>query len=440
MRSIRRWAVAIVTSTALVAALFASDPALRAQSGSADHWVGTWATAVVPRDPHPPVPPQVVPALPPGQPAPALAPPQPALNFLDQTIRQIVHTSLGGGRVRVVVSNAFGTAPLVVGAAQVALRNKGAAIVPGSSHVLTFSARAATTVPPGAVAVSDPVALNVPALSDLAVDLYLPGDTGASTSPLTMHQGAQQTNYVSATGNHAGETDLPVMTTTRSWFFLSRVEVSAPAQAAAIIALGDSITDGTASSVDGNARWPDVLARRLAADHVSLGVLNLGIAGNRLLLDGAGPNALSRIDRDVFAQSGAAYAVVFEGINDIRRTTPPVAVDDLILAHRQIIARAHSAGLKVYGVLLMPFEPNQWSAENEAKRQALNSWIRTGQMYDGVIDFDAVVRDPAAPTKIVERYDSGDHLHPNDAGYLAMGQAVSLDLFKGGPRRPATTD
>jgi lysophospholipase L1-like esterase len=439
MRSIQRWSVAIVASTALVAASLASGPALRAQSGSPDHWVGTWASAVVPRDPHPPVPPQVVPVVPPGQPIPALAPPQPALNFRDQTLRQIVHTSLGGGRVRVVVSNAFGTAPLVVGAAQVALRDKGAAIAPGSARVLTFSAHGTTTVPPGAVAVSDPVSLDVPALSDLAVDLYLPGDTGASTSPLTMHQGAQQTNYVSAAGNHAGEADLPVMTTTRSWFFLSRVEVLAPAQAAAIITLGDSITDGTASSVDGNARWPDVLARRLAADHVSLGVLNLGIAGNRLLLDGAGPNALSRIDRDVFAQSGAAYAVVFEGINDIRRTTPPVAVDDLILAHRQIIARARSAGLKVYGVLLMPFEPNQWSAENEAKRQALNSWIRTSQMYDGVIDFDAVVRDPAAPTKIAERYDSGDHLHPNDAGYLAMGQAINLDLFKS-VRRSATTE
>jgi lysophospholipase L1-like esterase len=438
MRSVRRWSVSLVTSVALAAALFASDSALRAQSGS-EHWVGTWATAVVSRDPHPQPAPQAAPAAPAAQPAPAAqAAPQPPLNFKDQTLRQIVHTSIGGGRVRVVVSNAFGTAPLAVGAAHVALRDKGASIVPGSARALTFGARTATTVPPGAVAVSDPVALNVPALSDLAVDLYLPGDTGASTSPLTLHTGAQQTNYVSTGGNHTGEAELPVMTTTRSWFFLSRVEVLAPPQSVAIVALGDSITDGTASSVDGNARWPDHLARRLAADNAGTGVLNLGIGGNRLLLDGNGPNALARFDRDVLTQSGAAYVVVFEGINDIRRTTPPVAVDDLILAHRQIIERAHSAGLKVYGVLLMPFEPNQWSAENESKRQALNTWIRTSQMYDGVIDFDAVVRNPAQPTKLLEQYDSGDHLHPNDAGYEAMGKSVGLELFKGGSRRPAT--
>jgi lysophospholipase L1-like esterase len=337
-----------------------------------------------------------------------------------------------------VLSNAFGTAPLPVGAARVALRDKGPAIVPGSDRALAFSGAPAATIPPGAVVVSDPVSLTVPAFADLAVDIYLPGDTSAGTSPVTMHTAALQTSYVSSTGNHAGAAELPVAATTASWFFLARVEVVAPQAEGVVVTFGDSITDGTASTVDTNNRWPNHLAKRLADQNIRMGVLNLGIAGNRVLSDGAGVNALARFDRDVLAQPGVTHLIVLEGINDLgmAREGPRPGVAQLIAGHRQIIARARARGLKVFGATLLPCEgvpfPGYWSPEGEATRQALNEWIRTSKEYDGVIDFDAVTRDPAAPTKILPKYDSGDHLHPGDAGYQAMADAVNLELLKGG--------
>ena len=398
------------------------------QTGAgADNWVGTWATAVVAR------PPQGATFLGQAEKSP--------LNFNNQTLRQIVRTSLGGDRLRVVLSNTFGTAPLPIGSARLALRDKGAAIVAQSDRPLTFGGRPAATIPPGAVIVSDPVSLKVPAFADLAVDIYLPGDTAAGTSPLTMHTAALQTNYVSPPGNHVGAAALPVATTTESWFFLARVEVVAPRLTGAIAALGDSITDGTSSTADTNNRWPNHVARRLAARKINMGVLNVAIAGNRVLSDGLGVNALARLDRDVLAQPGVTHVIVLEGINDLglpgmtREASRPGAAD-LIAGHRQIIARARARGLKVYGGTLLPCEgvifANYWTPEGEATRQAINQWIRTGKEYDGVIDFDTVMRDPGAPTKLLPKYDSGDHLHPNDAGYQAMADAVSLELVKGG--------
>lgn len=408
---------------AAVVALLAAV-SLSAQERRGEHWVGTWATAVVQR-------PQG--GFPARQGGP---PPQPPLVISNQTLREIVHTSIGGSRVRVVFSNAFGTTPVDIGAAHVALRDKESSIAPASDRPLMFSGRPGFRIPPGGFAVSDPVDLNVAPLSDLAIDVFLPGEVGSGS--LTMHVGANQTIYVSAPGNHAGESALTGATPNRSWYLLSRVEVAAPAGAGAVVTFGDSITDGTRSTADINGRWPDELARRLVGRRGArpVGVLNEGIAGNQVLADGglaAGFNALARFERDVLAQTGVTHVVVMEAINDIglagRNPTP--SAEDLIAGQKQLITRAHEQGLKIYGATLTPFEGAAYfTQEGEAKRQAINDWIRTSGAYDGVIDMDKVIRDPSAPTKFLPMYDSGDHLHPNDDGYRAMGDAVDLALFK----------
>jgi lysophospholipase L1-like esterase len=358
----------------------------------------------------------------------------------NQTLRQIVHTSIGGNRVRVVLSNAFGTAPIEIGGAHIALRDKEAGIVQQSDRPVTFSGRSAFRIPSGAVAVSDPVDLALPPLADLAIDLYLPGEVGSGPSPLSMHNGANQTNYVSTTGSHVGEATFAASTQTRSWFLISRVEVLAPPQTAAIVAFGDSITDGSRSTADTNNRWPDELARRLAAQRNGprLAVLNAGIGGNQILGEGnptAGINALARFDRDVLMVPGVTHVVLLEAINDIgiARQNPMPSADDLIAGYKQLIQRAHTRGLKIYGGTLTPYEGAAYfTPEGEAKRQAVNQWIRTAGNFDGVIDFDMATRDPNAPTRFKAEYDSGDHLHPSDAGYRAMGNAVDLALFRSG--------
>jgi len=430
--------------------LFVAAPVF-AQGNRSDHWVATWATAVVGR-PQPGTAPQPGGAPPPAA-APAAAPaagaagarqggppPQPPVIINDQTLRQIVHTSIGGNRVRVVLSNNFGTAPIEVGGAHIALRDKEAGIVPQSDRPITFSGRQSFRIPAGAVVISDPVDLAVPALADLAIDLYLPGEVGGGPSPLTMHNGANQTNYLSTTGSHLGEASLAASTQTRSWFLISRVEVMAPAQTGAIVTFGDSITDGSRSTADTNNRWPDELSRRLAAQRGGsrLAVLNAGIAGNQVLGEGnpaAGINALARFDRDVLMLPGVTHVVVLEAINDIgvARSSPTPSADDLIAGYKQLIQRAHTRGVKIYGATLTPYEGAAYATpEGEAKRQTVNQWIRTGGGFDGVIDFDAATRDPNAPTRFKADYDSGDHLHPNDAGYKAMGGAVDLGLFRSG--------
>jgi lysophospholipase L1-like esterase len=419
-----------IAGAALAFGMFTSGAGLVAQNRN-EHWVGTWATAVVSRP----------------QPAPGAAPGRggAVLNFNNQTLRQIVHVSLGGGRVRVVLSNAFGSSPLPIGAAAVALRQKDSAIAPGSSRPLTFSGAASTSIPAGAVAVSDPVALAVPALADLAIDVFLPADTAASPSPLTTHASALQTNYISAAGNHAGAADFPVSTTTQAWFFLSTVEVAAPAQTGAVVAFGDSITDGTLSTPDTNNRWPDHLARRLLAPSGGskpqpMGVLNAGIAGNRLLTDGIGPNAQARFERDVLAMAGVTHVILLEGINDLGLAADgqmPTAAE-LVAAHRQLVARAHAHGIKVIAGTVLPFEgtnlgafaANYYSAEKDTRREAINQAIRTGGFYDGVIDFENTVRDPAQPRRLLAQFKGADNLHLNDAGYKAMADAVKLQLLR----------
>jgi lysophospholipase L1-like esterase len=340
--------------------------------------------------------------------------------------------------VRVVFTNAFGTSALQIGAASVALAGTGPAIRDGSSRPLTFGGRPAVSIPPGAVMVSDAVSLTVPSMADLAIDVYLPDDVTASGSPMTIHSASRQTNFVSALGNHVGAAAWPAQATATSWFFLSHVDVTAPAGTRGIVTFGDSITDGYNSTNDANNRWPDVLARRLrnAAGQVEAGILNLGIDGNRVLVDGSGVSALARFDRDVLAQPGVTHVVLLEGINDLgmARQGPRPSVADLQAGHLQLIARARGRGLKVIAATLLPYEgtvfPGYYSEEGEVVRQAFNQWIRTSGAYDGVIDFDAVVRDPGHPARILERFDSGDHLHPNDAGYTAMANAIDLAIFR----------
>ena len=432
----------------LALTLSGADP--RAQT--AERWVGTWATALVgrPQIPPPPAPPGPAPfmrnacppppaatQMPAAQPAPGQTfGPQPFTHFTNQTLRQIVRATIGGMRVRVVLSNAFGTAPLTIGAAHVALRDKEDTIQPRGS-ALTFSGRATVTIPAMGLVYSDPVALNVAPLTDLAIDIYLPGTTNV-TSPLTMHTSSFQTTYISETGNHAGAQKLPTVGTARNWFLLSRIEVDAPDSSGAIVTFGDSITDGAASTPDTNSRWPDVLARRLlaASPAVKKGILNAGIGGNRVLSEGtygSGINALARFEVDALNHPGVTHVIVMEGINDIgnARQNPTPTAEDLIAAHKQLITRARARGVKIIGATLTPF----WGAAyytdiGEAKRQALNNWIRTGKAYDGVVDFDMATRDPADPKKLLAAYDSCDHLHPSDAGYKAMGEAIDLSLFK----------
>ena len=412
-----RWLSRLVMVAAVVMYGLSADVTLLAQSGGDGHWVGTWATATVAREPQPQDN---------GFGRPVT---EPALNFNDQTLRQIVRTSTGGSRVRVVLSNTFGATPLSIGGASIARRETDAAIVAGSARALTFDGEPEITIPAGAYVLSDPADLVVSAVSDLAIDLYLPDDTASGMSPLTMHTVAAQTNYVSPSGNHVGAQDLPVMETTQSWFFLARVEVMAPDSVGAVVAFGDSITDGTRSTPDTNNRWPNHLTKRLMEQGVEMGMLNTGIAANRVLGEWRGVNALARFARDVLTQSGVTHVVVLEGINDLR-IDPAVTADDLIWGYRQLIARAHARGLKIYGATLLPCEDSgRWTPEVETKRQALNDWIRTSGAYDGVIDFDAAVRDPSAPSKLLPEYDSSDHLHPSDAGYQAMGDAVPLEFF-----------
>ncbi len=389
-------------SSRLLAAAFGL---VLATSAHAQDWVGTWGAA------------------PAGPPAVANA-----LNLNDQTLRLIVRTSIGGKRVRIRVSNEMGAAPLRIGAAHIGVSAGGASVQPGLGRALTFGGQSGIVIPAGAPVWSDPVALPVAALSNLAISLYLPGPSSATT----LHGISSQTQYVSQTGNFTGAATLPVARTLTALPFLTEVDVEGTDTA--IVTLGDSITDGMRSTVDTNNRWPDWLARRLPA----FGVVNRGISGNRLLgnpAEGslAGRSIQERFDRDVLATSGVRTMTLMVGINDIGGSAPanPVTADDLIAGYRQAIARAHAKGIAVVGATLTPFQgAGYYSVEKEAVRQAVNTWIRSGGAFDGVIDFDRVLRDPASPAQMLAAYDSGDHLHPSDAGYQAMGNAVPLALFR----------
>jgi lysophospholipase L1-like esterase len=407
-------------ATALAALTFAIAPAARTQSGWADeHWVGTWSASM-----H-------------GQISFA-GRSFPNEGYENQTVRMIVHTTIGGHRARVRLSNAFGASPLVVGAAHIAVRTTGSGIAPTSDHALTFSGRGAITIPAGAEVLSDAVDIDVPESGDLAISIYAPAKTG----PPTWHSTALHTTYISGPGDFTSNADISGATTQQAWYWIEGVDVAAPEGTAAVVTFGDSITDGARSTVDTNHTWPAELAQRLLArpGHTpQIAVLNAGISGNRIWHDNIGSNALERFGHDALAQAGVRDVIVVLGINDIGFSSLPgvtdqaVTADDVIAGQRQFIERAHVRGLKIFGGTLLPFDGAAYfSADGEAKRSAVNTWIRTSGAYDGVIDFDAATRDPEHPTRIQAAFDSGDHLHPNDAGYKAMGDAVDLSLFAQG--------
>jgi len=402
-----------ITAAILMLECFAAIAAAQ----NTEHWVTTWATAQ-----------QLVPQPPLPEPGPKV----PA-TLKNQTVRMVARTSLGGRRVRIQVSNAVGSKPLVIGNAHIALRDKAAAIVPKSDRALTFGGRSTITVPPGALIVSDPADLAVPKLTDLAISLYLPQDTGTpSIHPIGLH-----TNYV-VEGNVTGKTSLDASATTTAYLWLSSVDVLAPANTGAIVAFGDSITDGFKTTIDKDQAWPTLLAKRLAATKSTemLGVLNLGIAGNRVLRDGAGVSALARFDRDVLSRAGVRWMTLLEGINDITFSALPVfstevvTAEDLIGGYRQLIERAHMHGIKVAGATIMPVGGvSTYRESGEAVRQAVNQWIRSSGAFDAVIDFDALMRDPEDSKRLRPEFDPGDHVHPDDKGNERMAQAIDLAIF-----------
>jgi lysophospholipase L1-like esterase len=364
-----------------------------------------------------------------------------AAGFTDQTVRNIVWTSVGGQAARIRLSNQFGTQPVTFTQVDVGLSAGGAVIVTGTNHPVTFGGSTSVTIAPGTAVASDPVAMFVPAAMDLAVSMYAQAATGSAT----YHSDAQQVNYVAA-GNAAGsELGSAFTTQTYAWYFLDGVDVQPVTQVGGtVVAFGDSITDGYQSTVNLNLRWPNDLARRFVAlppakDHA---VVDEGISGNRVLSDSAclGQNGEARFLRDT-AQSGARYVIFLEGINDIGFSQVPnsgcfapntdESAAQIIAGYRKVIADAHAAGLKIFGGTLTPFAGSfYYSAAGEAERAAVNSWIRTSGAFDAVIDFDKAVQDPANPLQLNPGYDSGDHLHPNDAGYLAMSNAINLALFQ----------
>jgi lysophospholipase L1-like esterase len=389
-------------------------------AGKGDVWVESWGTS------------QQIP-----EPQNAL----PTDDLRDATVRQIVHLSLGGSSMRVHLSNAFGTQPLHFTSVHVAraVSPKGAAIDPASDQALTFAGKPDVTIPPGAEFVSDPLNIQAVPLSDIAVTFHL----DAPPLPETGHPGSRSTSYYEH-GDAVGATDLPDAKHVDHWYQLTGIDVLTSAEAGTIVTLGDSITDGHAATTNGNDRWPDILAARLQADKKlrDVGVSNQGIGGNHLLTDGLGPNVLARFDRDVLAPAGVRWVIVFEGVNDlgglairgeVSADQHTAMVERVIAAYEQIIARAHAHGLRVYGATITPYtgsgyyHPGAWS---EADRQAVNTWIRGAGHFDAVIDFDAVMRDPAHPDHMLPALDCGDHLHPNPAGYKAMGDAIPLNLFE----------
>lgn len=392
----------------------ASPAGLGSPPSAKPRWVGTWGASTVPSDPDdPPV----------------------VLN--GQTVREIVRVSLGGPRARVRISNAFGTTPLRLEKAEIARHSSGPSVVAGGGQPLLFGGTQSVSIPPHGVVTSDPVALSVPPLTELAVSLFVPDRVVATTE----HSDARTTTYFSPPGDFTSAATFAPASESQSWHFLAAIDVEATEDAKAVVALGDSLTDGYKSTIGANHRWTDRLAERLqsATAGPPRGVVNEGISGNRLLHDFLGPSALSRFDADVVGQAAVRYVIVLEGANDLgipglfHRPEEAVSAAEIIGAHQQLIRRAHAHGLLAFGGTLPPFEGmgrGYDTPSGEEARQTVNRWMRAGGEYDAVIDFDAVLRDPARPSRLLPAFDSGDHIHPNDTGYQAMADAVDLTLFR----------
>ncbi len=403
---------------ALAAAVIA--PAESVRAGKTSAWIGSWTAS-----PQPiwgsdfAFPTNIPPSL------------------KNQTIRQVARVSLGGSRIRIVLSNEYGSRPLVIGEAHVGLAAGGAKVTEGSDRKLTFGGRTSVTVPPGAPVVSDPVDLAVTSLGSVAVSLFLPDETPLTT----FHWDGRQTAFI-ANGNVTGSSEVASDTTTDTRVFLTGILVDAPAQAGSVVVLGDSITDGNGVTPDSDHRWPDFLAERLAPRNVA--VLNAGISGGRMLSDRMGVNALARFERDVLSQPHVKTVIVLIGINDISwpgtafaPNEPALPVEALIAGYRQLIARAGTHNVRIIGATLTPFEgaltgtplEGFYNADKEKRRQQVNAWIRSSGEFDAFIDFDSLTRDPARPTRLRPDIDSGDHLHPGDRGNKIIADAIDLGML-----------
>jgi lysophospholipase L1-like esterase len=424
----RIWGLlAVVAVGSCLAPLSMAQLAPAGAEGQATRWVATWSSA---------------PIAPGRTTIDAIFGRDHSRAFENQTIRHVVHTSVGGKRVRIRLSNAFGFEPLRIGAAQVAVRRADASIFPSTNRRVTFSGQGSILVPAGAVAVSDSVDLDVPAAGDLAVSIFLPGPTEQAT----FHEVTQQTSYVTGAGNFVGAADLPGAEATTSTFYLTVVEVLPSESVGTLVAFGDSITQGGGSSLDENRSWPEVLSARLnpVPHRPRLSVVNQGVGCGRLLFDICGPGGAARFDRDVLAVTGVRHVIVALGLNDLMIPSilplfgetdfaaETVSAADIITGLHQLTLRARARNLRVYGATITPngssTVPGAFTPEIEAKRQAVNRWIRTGGAFDAVIDFDAVVRDPADPTRMLALLDD-DGVHPNDAGHAAMANAINLSIF-----------
>jgi lysophospholipase L1-like esterase len=411
-------AVGIAMAAALVSALAFPSAGTAAECpthGTACKWVATWTASPMA-----------------ATPARLTGPDDfSSAGFNDETIRNIVWTSVGGQAVRISLSNQFGRRPVTFGQVDIGISAGGPLIIPGTNQRVTFAGKMSVTILPGASAVSDPVRMTVPAQTDLAVSLFTSGPTG----PATYHSDSQQVNYISAPGDYADSGSAAGFTTaSQHWYFLDEVDVQVgAATGGTIVAFGDSITDGYRSTVGANDRWPDDLAQRLLAGPAGQlhPVVDEGISGNRVLANSTrfGVSAMARFLGDTAAVTGARYVILLEGINDIGFSLTPVA--RIIAGYERLIAVAHAARLKIFGATLIPFQGSgYYSANGEAERELLNHWIRTSGAFDGVIDFDQALRDPADPLRLLPAFDSGDHLHPNDLGYQAMADAINLALFQ----------
>ncbi len=401
--------------------------ALGMPSGShAGDWITAWSAS-----PHPRFAPDFI------------LPNTPPKSLTNQTIRQVARLNLGGSKVRVVISNEYNDLPLHIGAASVAAAGEGGEIVEGSSQALTFAGAEAIRIPQGARIISDPVERSVSAFDSLAVSIYLPNDSLIET----YHWDGVQTAYISGPGNFVAHPAFDAEMTNPSRMLLSGIMVDAPADARAIVLFGDSITDGNCSTVDANHRYPDFLAERLHAGGITnVAIINAGVSGARLFKDGMGESALARLDGEVFAQPGVTTMVIMLGINDIGWSAmaldpwnPVPSSADVTRMYQMIIDRAHMLGIRILGATLTPFADSfqgailegYYSEAKNAVRKEVNAWIRDSGAFDGVIDFDMAVRDPENPDYILEAYDCGDNLHPNDAGYKAMAESIDLDLLLG---------
>ena len=381
------------------------------QAPSTDgEWLGTWGTA-----------PQLVEA--------ANLPPEPGLS--GNTLRQVVHVSLGGDRLRARFSNEFGTRPVTLNAVHIATSAGGSAINPATDRALTFNGNPSVTIPPGGTVISDAFPFALEPLSNVALTIHF----GETSPDVTGHPGSRTTSYIQP-GNTVSAAELPAAVPTDRWYIITGLDVVAPESAAAVVTLGNSITDGRGSGTNKQNRWPDELARRLQTNARTrdVAVLNQGIGGNCVLRECLGPSALTRFERDVLGQSGVEWLIILEGINDIgqaqgREGAAAVACD-LIAAYEQMIDRAHARGIRVYGATLLPFGASFYDTpEREAARQTVNQWIRTSGRFDAVIDLDAALRDRANPSRLRSVADTGDHLHPNEAGHQMIAEAIDLGLF-----------